>query len=173
MQYFDFLACSRLMCFRVFVFVTRLAEASKTQSLKASNLQVASAGDAKRKQSAARRARQACYITGRRPFSCGKPCRRPDMLVMSLSPLLGHAIPELDETTEILVFPRRGSHFQGPRVSKPQEQNKSPYPPRIPGGGPGGGLWAPGGAFGRNFGPLWPSKASQMDRLSNSGTPLG
>ena len=52
MQYFDFLACSRLMCFRVFVFVSWLAKASKTQSLKASNLQVASAGDAKRKQSA-------------------------------------------------------------------------------------------------------------------------
>ena len=40
------------MCFRVFVFVSRLAKASKTQSLKAFNLQVASAGDAKRKQSA-------------------------------------------------------------------------------------------------------------------------
>ena len=52
MQYFDFLACSRLMCFRVFVFVSPLAKASKTQSLNASNLQVASAGDAKRKQSA-------------------------------------------------------------------------------------------------------------------------
>ena len=52
MQYFDFLSCSRLMCFRVFVFVSWLAKASKTQRLKASNLQVASAGDAKRKQSA-------------------------------------------------------------------------------------------------------------------------
>ena len=57
MQYFDFLACSRLMCFRVFVFVSWLAKASKTQSLKASILQVASAGDAKRKQSAARSSR--------------------------------------------------------------------------------------------------------------------
>ena len=54
---------------------------------------MASAGDAKRKQSAARLPRQACWITGRRPFSCGKPCRRPDMLVMSLSPLLGAPSP--------------------------------------------------------------------------------
>ena len=38
---------------------------------------------------------------------------------------------------KILVFPKRGSHFQGPRVSKPQGQNKPPYPPRIPGGVPG------------------------------------
>ena len=43
------------------------------------------------------------------------------MLVMSLSPLLGHAIPELAETTEILVLPRRGSRSGGLGVPKPQE----------------------------------------------------
>ena len=95
------------------------------------------------------------------------------MLVMSLSPLLGQAIPDIAETAEILVFPRRGSHFQGPRVSKPHGQISPPYPPRIPGRGPGEALWAPEGAFGCNFGLRLPSKASQIDRLSSFGTPLG
>ena len=34
-------------------------------------------------------------------------------------------------------------------------------------------LWTHGGAFGRILQPLWPSKASQMDRLNSFGTPLG
>ena len=118
MQSLNFLACFCLMCFRIFVFVSWLVKASKAQSLTASNLQVASAGDAKRKQSAARRTRQACWIS-RRPFSCGKPCRRPDMLVMSLSPLLGQAIPDIAETAEILVFPRRGARSGSCSVPKP------------------------------------------------------
>ena len=53
------------------------------------------------------------------------------MLVMSLSLLLGHAIPELAETTEILVFPRRGSRSDGLGVPKPHEQNKPRDPPRT------------------------------------------
>jgi len=40
------------------------------------------------------------------------------MLVMSLSPLLGHAIPELPETAEIMVLPRRGSRSGGLGVPK-------------------------------------------------------
>ena len=44
------------------------------------------------------------------------------MLVMSLSPLLGHAIPELAETTEIMFFPRRGSRSGGLGMPKPHEQ---------------------------------------------------
>ena len=44
------------------------------------------------------------------------------MLVMSLSPLLGHAIPELAETTEIIVFPRRSSRSGGLAVPKPHGQ---------------------------------------------------
>ena len=42
------------------------------------------------------------------------------MLVMSLSPLLGQAIPDIAETTEIVVFPRRGARSGGSKVSKPQ-----------------------------------------------------
>ena len=63
-------------------------------------------------------ARQVCRSSCR---SCGTSCRRPDMLVMSLSLCWGHAIWRSSETIEIVVFPRRGSHFHGSRVPKPQE----------------------------------------------------
>ena len=43
------------------------------------------------------------------------------MLVMSLSPLLGQAIPDIAETAEIVVFPRQGLHFDGFKVPKPQK----------------------------------------------------
>ena len=52
------------------------------------------------------------------------------MLVMSLNPCWGHAIERYAETSEILIFPRRGSYFRGSRVPKPQEENHPPYPPR-------------------------------------------
>ena len=64
------------------------------------------------------------------------------MLVMSLSPLLGQAIPDIAKTAEILVFPRWGARSGSSRVPKPQEENKSPYPPRnswrVLGGARGG-----------------------------------
>jgi len=98
---------------------------------------VALAGAAKHKQSAARLA-----ASGVLDNYCGSSCRRPDMLVMSLSPLLGQAIPDIAETTEIIVFPRRGARSGCFRVLKPHGEIQPPYPPRTP-----WGLW--GGAVGR------------------------
>ena len=64
------------------------------------------------------------------------------MLVMSLSPLLGQAIPDIAETAEILVFPRRGARSGSSRVPKPQKENQPPCPPRnswrVLGGARGG-----------------------------------
>ena len=40
------------------------------------------------------------------------------MLVMSLSPLLGQAIPDIAETAEILVFPRWGARSGSSTVPK-------------------------------------------------------
>ena len=53
------------------------------------------------------------------------------MLVMSLSPLLGQAIPDIAETAEILVFPRRGARSGSSRVPNPQEEIHPLYPPRT------------------------------------------
>ena len=67
------------------------------------------------------------------------------MLVMSLSPLLGQAIPDIAETAEILVFPRRGARSGSSRVPKPHVENNSLYPPRNSWrvfGGARGGLGA-------------------------------
>ena len=52
------------------------------------------------------------------------------MLVMSLSPLLGQAIPDIAETAEILVFPRRGARSGSSTVPKPQGESQPPYTPR-------------------------------------------
>ena len=64
------------------------------------------------------------------------------MLVMSLSPLLGQAIPDIAETAEILVFPRRGARSGSSRVPKPQGKNQPRDPPRnswrVLGGARGG-----------------------------------
>ena len=54
------------------------------------------------------------------------------MLVMSLSLCWAHAIRRSSETIEIVVFPRRGSHFRGSIVPKLQGEKHSPYPPRDP-----------------------------------------
>ena len=67
------------------------------------------------------------------------------MLVMSLSPLLGQAIPDIAETTEIVVFPRRGARSGCSRVLKPHGKKQSRYPPRIPWRLLGGALGRPGG----------------------------
>ena len=83
-------------------------EDSKPERLEASSLQVASAGDAKRKQSAARR----CAPGVLNP-DCVSSCRRPDMPVMSLNPCWGHPIRRSSETTEIVALPRWGSHSCG------------------------------------------------------------
>ena len=67
------------------------------------------------------------------------------MLVMSLSPLLGQAIPDIAETAEIIVFPRRGARSGSSRVPKPQEENQPRDPPRNSWralGGARGGLGA-------------------------------
>ena len=106
---------------------------------------VASAGDAKRKQSAA------LIAPGVSNKSCGSSCRRPDMLVMSLSPLLGQAIPESAETAEIVVSPRRGSRSGGLGVPKPHEENQSRYPPRIFLGARGGLRGVTGARVWRTF----------------------
>ena len=71
-----------------------------------------SAGSIRRAPLRARRVRPLCR-------SCGTPCRRPDMLVMSLSLCWAHAIRRSSETIEIVVFPRRGSHFRGSGMPKP------------------------------------------------------
>ena len=74
------------------------------------------------------------------------------MLVMSLSPLLGQAIPDIAETAEILVFPRRGARSGSSRVPKPQEEIHPLYPPRTSWrvlGGARGGL---GARFWHTFG---------------------
>ena len=49
------------------------------------------------------------------------------MLVMSLSPLLGQAIPDIAETAEILVFPRRGARSGSSRVPEPREEKYTPF----------------------------------------------
>ena len=51
---------------------------------------------------------------------CRTSCRRPDMLVMSLSPLLGQAIPDIAKTADILVFPRRGARSGSSSLPKPR-----------------------------------------------------
>ena len=74
------------------------------------------------------------------------------MLVMSLSLLLGPAIPGIAETVEILVFPRRGARSGSSRVPKPQEEIHPLYPPRTSWrvlGGARGGL---GARFWHTFG---------------------
>jgi len=64
--------------------------------------------------------RRALAAPGVLDNSCGSSCRRPDMLVMSLSPLLGQAIPDIAETAEIVVLPRQGPRSGNSRVPKPQ-----------------------------------------------------
>ena len=64
------------------------------------------------------------------------------MLVMSLSPLLGQAIPDIAETAKIVVFLRRGARSGGFREPKPQEENKSGPEMVKPRGDPGG-PWGP------------------------------
>ena len=54
------------------------------------------------------------------------------MLVMSLSLCWAHAIRRSSKTTEIIVFPRRGSHFRGSIVPKPQGEKEPRHPPRSP-----------------------------------------
>ena len=54
------------------------------------------------------------------------------MPVMSLSPCWAHAIRRSSKTIEIVVFPRRGSHFRGSRMPNPQGEKHPPYPPRDP-----------------------------------------
>ena len=53
------------------------------------------------------------------------------MLVMSLSPLLGQAIPDIAETTKIVVFPRRGARSGCSRVLKPHGLKSPRDPPRT------------------------------------------
>ena len=74
------------------------------------------------------------------------------MLVMSLSPLLGQAIPDIAKTAEIVVFPRRGARSGGSRVPKPQGKNKPPYPPRTSWGHLGDAVGRPWGRSGSTFG---------------------
>ena len=91
------------------------------------------------------------------------------MLVMSLSPLLGQAIPDIAETAEIIVFPRQGARSSSFRVPKPQEENKPPYPPRTFWGHLGDAVGRPWGRSGSTFGStawLFAAVFDQIRRFS-------
>ena len=75
------------------------------------------------------------------------------MLVMSLSLCWAHAIRRSSKTIEIVVFPRRGSHFHGSRVSKLHIEKHPPYLPRMPWRLHGNVL----GGSGARFGNIFPS----------------
>ena len=62
------------------------------------------------------------------------------------------SIPEVAETTEINVFPRRGARSGGFIMLKPQEENNSPYPPRTFWGHLGDAVGRPWGRSGSTFG---------------------
>ena len=87
------------------------------------------------------------------------------MLVMSLSPLLGQAIPDIAETAEILVFPRRGARSGSSRVLL----NLTVKSSRVTRRGIPGGSWVVQGAvLGHAFGTLLGLPAVQVALFTDS-----
>ena len=82
------------------------------------------------------------------------------MLVMSFSSLLGQAIPDIAETAEILVFPRRGYRSDSSRVSKPREEVALPAEEFLEGLG-----WCTGRSCGTLLAPFWGFLPSRLHFL--------